>query len=285
MIVDFIRFKATDQVELQGWLSNVPGDTAVVHVHGMSGNGYENYFLDNLREMYAKHSISFFSFDNRGRGTLTDFRQGDGSKQGGSCFELIEESLHDIQGAIDYLKSLKKTKIILQGHSLGCAKVVDYLVKNKAPEVTGVILIAPTDMVRWGQADSKHNDYLAKAKKMMVAGSGDELVEDRIWTQKTPISAKTYISLCEPGGESDIYSKREDGTWLGRVQIPMLMVYGDHDAGVQKTDGSVENWVKRVEEIKNSNTKVVIVSGAQHSFRGCEVELAKSLESFLLQIV
>ncbi len=60
MKVDFIRFKATDDVELQGWLNNENGDVAVVHIHGMSGNGYENYFLDDLREMYAKHCISLY---------------------------------------------------------------------------------------------------------------------------------------------------------------------------------------------------------------------------------
>jgi pimeloyl-ACP methyl ester carboxylesterase len=150
MNVSFIRFKATDEVELQGWLSQLSGDTAVLHMHGMSGNGYENYFLDNLREMYSKHSVTFFSIDNRGRGVITDFRQGEGTKQGGSCFELIEESVHDIAGAIEYLKNLGKTKIILQGHSLGCIKVVNYLLEKGQSDIQAAILIAPTDMVKWG---------------------------------------------------------------------------------------------------------------------------------------
>lgn len=279
MKVDFIRFKATDQVELQGWFQNEPGDTAVVHIHGMSGNGYENYFLDDLREMYASHGFSFFSFDNRGRGTFTDFRQNQGTKQGGSCFELVRESIHDIQGAINYLKSQGKSKFILQGHSLGCAKVVHYLENHSTEEITQVILIAPTDMVRWGEADSNHKDYLARAKKMVEEGKGDELVESRIWVQKTPISAKTYISLCDPGGDADIYGNRAEGAWISKISIPMLMVYGDQDTGVQKTDGSAENWQKRVAEIKNPQTKVSIISGAQHGFKGMEENLAKIIES------
>jgi hypothetical protein len=55
MKVEFVRFNATDDVELQGWLNNENGEVAVVHIHGMSGNGYENYFLDDLRKMYANH--------------------------------------------------------------------------------------------------------------------------------------------------------------------------------------------------------------------------------------
>lgn len=282
MNLTFVRFKATDTVELQGWLSEVAGDTAVLHMHGMSGNGYENYFLDNLREMYTKHSLTFFSIDNRGRGVMTDFRQGDGSKQSGSCFELIEESIHDIAGAIEYLKSLGKTKIILQGHSLGCIKVVNYLTNKDQVEISAAILIAPTDMVRWGEADANHADYLERARKMVAEGKGDELVEGRIWSQKTPISAKTYISICSPDGPADIYGDREGGALLGQIKIPMLLVYGDADTGLQKTYGSVENWVKRVEEIKNSKTHVEIVNGAQHGFRDHEMGLARVIEPFIL---
>ena len=67
MTVEFVRFKASDEVELQGWLTNVDGGSVVVHIHGMSGNGYENQFLDTLRETYAGKGISFFSIDTRGR--------------------------------------------------------------------------------------------------------------------------------------------------------------------------------------------------------------------------
>ena len=88
-----MRFKASDTVELQGWLSSVDSDTAVVHVHGMSGNGYENYFLDHLRAMFTRHDISFFATDNRGRGVVSSFWQGGqvdtwgkSTKLGGSCF-------------------------------------------------------------------------------------------------------------------------------------------------------------------------------------------------------
>lgn len=283
MDVKFIRFKASDQVELQGWLSQQPGDTVVLHMHGMSGNGYENYFLDNLREMYSKHGITFFSIDNRGRGVITDFRQGEGIKQGGSCFELIEESIHDIEGAIEYLKTLGKTKIILQGHSLGCMKVVHYLLTKGQSEIQKAILIAPTDMVKWGEADANHQDYLARAQQMVAEGKGDELLEGRIWSQKTPISAKTYISICAPQTHADMYGDREGGALLGQIEIPMLLVYGDADTGLLKTYGSVENWVKRVEEIKSDKTEMQTVEGAQHGFRDREKELAQRLENFLLK--
>lgn len=281
MDLKFIRFKATDEVELQGWLSVQSGDTAVLHLHGMSGNGYENYFLDNLRELYSQQGLTFFSIDNRGRGVITDFRQGEGTKQGGSCFELIEESVHDIAGAIEYLKNQGKNKIILQGHSLGCMKVVNFLLEKGQSGIEAAILIAPTDMVKWGEADSNHADYLARAYKMIEEGKGDELVEERVWSQKTPISAKTYVSICAPGTAADMYGDRDGGALLGRVEIPMLLVYGDADTGIQKTYGSIENWVKRAEEIKNKNTEISIVKDALHSFRDHEEELKQTIDLFI----
>lgn len=42
MQVEFVRFKAADDVELQGWLSNATGDTATLNIHGMSGGGREH---------------------------------------------------------------------------------------------------------------------------------------------------------------------------------------------------------------------------------------------------
>ena|SRR6185369_16882341 len=69
MQVEFVRFKAADSVELQGWYSNAPGDEVVIHLHGKSGNGYENDFLDTLRQanlgivdpLFAFGSLDFFS--------------------------------------------------------------------------------------------------------------------------------------------------------------------------------------------------------------------------------
>jgi len=136
MNLEFVRFKATDGVELQGWLDKQSSELAVLHIHGMGGNGYENYFLDNMRNMYKQLNISFFSIDNRGRGIISDFRQGSSWKHAGSCFEIFEESVYDISGAIEFLKSQGITRIILQGHSIGCSKIVNYVVEKK-PENIG----------------------------------------------------------------------------------------------------------------------------------------------------
>ncbi len=280
-MVDFVRFTASDDVELQGWLNNEASDIAVVHIHGMSGNGYENYFLDNLRAMYAKHDISLFTIDSRGRGIISDFRQGDGWKHGGSCFELFEESAHDIRGAIDYLKSLGKTRFILQGHSLGCTKVVNFILNENVDGVKKGILLAPTDMTGWANTEPKHTEYLAKAKQLLSEGKGEELVDAQCWLDKTPISAQTYPTICEAGSSADIYGERDGGSLLGKVELPILIVYGTEDIGITQIDGTIDKWLERVNAIKNTSTEIAVVDGASHGFNRFENLLAKSIERFI----
>jgi alpha-beta hydrolase superfamily lysophospholipase len=242
--------------------------------------------------MYFKNRISFFTIDTRGRGIISSFWQGDkidawgeGTKLGGSCFEIFEESVHDIQGAIDYLKTLGKSKFILQGHSLGGSKVVNYLVTNNVLQIIGAVLFAPTDMVGWANTDPNHQDYLKKAGNLISRGEGEELVSAQCWLDKTPLSAQTYPTISKTGTTIDIYGERAEGVLLGKIKIPTLIAYGDNDIGIIKIDGSMDKWLERVNKIKSQNTKVSVIKGAAHSFRGHELELAQDVDSFIKEFL
>jgi len=41
----------------------------------------------------------------------------------------------------------------------------------------------------------------------------------------------------------------------------------------------------RESNIKNQNIKISVIKNAAHSFKGCETELAKSVESFIKEIL
>ena len=283
MNVEFVRFKATDNVELQGWLSKQPGETAVLHIHGMGGNGYENYFLDNIRSMYERLGISFFSIDSRGRGIVSDFRQGDSWKHAGSCFEIFEESIYDIEGSIDYLKSRGITKFILQGHSLGGSKIVNYLVKNQPQDIDKVILLAPTDMVSWANADPDHQKNLDKAKQLLSEGQGEKLVGAQCWPlDKTPLSAQSYLSKSGISAPVDIYGIREDGKApIGMITQPMLIPYGTEDIGITHPFSNMDVFKLKLDKVKHPNTQLAIIPGSGHSFRGFEGILTDMIGKFV----
>lgn len=288
MKLGFIRFQTPDNIELQGWLSNVDGETAVIHMHGMSGNGYENGLLDTLHATYNRLGISFFSIDNRGRGIISSFwqkdelsRWGEGTKLGGSCFEILEECVYDIDGAINYLKSIGKTRFILQGHSLGTTKVVHYMNTQNTTDIDKVILLAPTDMVGWASRDEHHNEYVTRAKELMSKDTPTELVSAQCWPDETPLSAQTYLSICVAGTNADMYGEREGGALLGRINKPMLIVYGSDDIGITQIDGSIDAWKARTEPIININTHIEPIDGASHSFKHFEKQLSYAIERFI----
>lgn len=286
--VDFIRFKASDGVELRGWLSNKSSDTVVIHVHGRAGNGYENYFLDHLRNMFSKNDLAFFTFDNRGSGVINSFwtggkidRWGEGTKLGGSCYEIFDESEFDIQGAIDYFKALGKNKFILMGHSLGGSKVVNYFLKNKPTEIKALILLAPTDMVGWANTDKNNQKYLSKSKELLSKKKGEDIIGFQCWLDKTPISAQSYPGLCEKGTLVDIYADKSNKFSMGNVQIPMIIAYGDSDIGITEIDGTIDSWLQRAGKVKNEKTQIRIIRNASHSFKTYEAELANVVEEFI----
>jgi len=291
MKVDFNRFPATDGVELQGWYSDAAGDTAVIHVHGKSGNGYENHFLDTLRERYAELGVSFFAFDNRGRGVESYFPQegalspwGEGTKRGGSCYELFEESAFDVQGAVDFVKSQGKDHLILQGHSLGGPKVVNYLLGQPDSSVKSAILLAPTDMSGWAAKDPEHEANLRRAHQLQTAGQGETILGTRVGLDKDEISAQAYIGMYEAGTPVDIYGDREGGPLLRRLALRSLIVYGSQDIGITTIDRTINHWLERTGEFLNKNTEVKVIDGASHSFRGYENQLADIISAFVRQM-
>ena len=182
------------------------------------------------------------------------------------------------------MKAQGKSKFVLQGHSLGGSKVVNYLVTKNNPEIIGAVLLAPTDMVGWANTDPLHQDYLKKSEELISRGEGEELVSAQCWLDKTPLSAQTYPTLCKAGTAVDIYGERAGGILLGKIRIPVLIAYGDNDIGILKIDGSMDKWIERVNNIKNQNIKISVIKNAAHSFKGCEMELAKSIESFISEI-
>ena len=291
--IRLIRFKASDGVELCGWFTNKDDtNTAVIHLHGMSGNGYENKFLDHIRDSYLKNEISFFTINTRGSGIISNLtlNNNDGTtslKKGGSCYEVFQECVYDIEGAIETMKDLGKTRIILQGHSLGCSKVVYYLTANMDLKfqklVKKIVLLAPTNVIKFLELDNNHKMNYQKAQNLQKNNNGAELVDFYCGYFKFPISADSYISLSTPQSPVDIYSNQKDSdSSLGRLEILSLIVYGDVDMGIIDIYGSVENYIKEIDLFNNSNIKIEIIKGANHGYNNLEEELCKILQKFIV---
>lgn len=252
-------------------------DTAVVHVHGMSGNGFENLLVDALQATNLENDRAFFAFNNRGAGVMTWLNRSDGSTSfGGSCYESFEDSAYDIEAAIIAVKRAGYSKVNLQGHSLGCTKIVHYLASRVDAQVSKVILLAPTDMRGWALRTPLMQRDAERALEMVRSGRGDELVGERCWDDG-PLSARVFHGYVERGGLSDIYETKGARS----ISVPLLIVYGTNDVGVREIDQTIEAWKARAVAVFPQQTQFAIIEGAVHSFRSHLAELQDAVGKFL----
>ena len=126
-MLERIYFTTEDQIELVGLLEtpNKPTIEVVISIHGMQSNCLKQRETI-LSNTIANAGIAYFAFNNRGTEIMCYTKKTDGTKtlNGGSAYEDVLESYYDIKGAINKMLELGYTKIHLQGHSLGCTKVV-----------------------------------------------------------------------------------------------------------------------------------------------------------------
>lgn len=138
-----ISFSTTDGLKMKGYLAIAEQNLAtIIHIHGSCGNFYENDFMPYMAGNYTAKGINFLTVNNRGHDCMAEVYRNRQLEYIGGYHEIIEECLFDIEGAIRFAEGLG-APIILQGHSLGCLKVLMYLVETK--KTYNFILLSPSD--------------------------------------------------------------------------------------------------------------------------------------------
>ena len=127
----------SSNIEDKKWIHNEYNKTEeiIIAVHGMQSNCMKKRD-DILAQEITKNNISYFCFNNRGHDLINSITKRYNGKTdkilSGSSLECVQDGYYDIKTAI--LKMLEKgyKKIHLQGHSLGCTKIVYTYIKMKS---------------------------------------------------------------------------------------------------------------------------------------------------------
>lgn len=257
---------------------------ALLHIHGMGGNFYENRFLDFMADELNKNSYAFLSINTRGHDIIADFPVAGSEekyKRIGNAYEKFEECLLDIKPAIDFLEEKGYDDITLCGHSLGAVKVAYYMAKTQDPRIKRLILMSPPDMVGLAEKESYHDGLLKQAQQMISGDKGGELLSQKVWDCYY-LSANTYADFSTRNNPIDIFNTydKEKNSLLNEIRIPTLTFLGEKD------DAAILPQKDALEVIKSKATNapvfdIDIIEGAPHSYFGREKEMAACITNWL----
>lgn len=279
-----VRIKAIDNIEMVGILyePEEKGNQIVMHVHGLCGNFYENRFIDTLAKTYTNQGISFLTFNNRGTNFISELLKGNEFEVIGGCYEIFTDCLLDIEGAINYVKEIGYSEVILEGHSYGCNKVVYYYTKRKDETIKKIVLLAPCDIPQECVKFLREDEYLTaknESIKLVNEGKSRELIDFSV-NANGKISAGTFCNDFLPGGENDFLKYRDgiDGKSdvLNSIDIPVLIIFGDEDECVLTQDiDIIKKYLKNNINICN----IQIITGADHSYTDKYKELGNIIKN------
>ncbi len=185
-------------------IKNHVNNKIVVHIHGSLGNFYQNKFIWHMSKIYCENGIDFLSINLSAHDGLAEGYYGTKMKYVGGSVTDYEESQFDIDAALEFAKSLGYEDILLQGHSLGCDKIIEYSLKSTP--TYDLILLSPTD------------SYAIHSRWILP-----ETIDEQINRLETSISDKNNM-ICEDANFdwakcNDYGAKGTDQDW--NYQIPV----------------------------------------------------------------
>jgi pimeloyl-ACP methyl ester carboxylesterase len=292
MNMDFVYVRTKDDLRLMGIHYEPENkDTAVLLIHGMSGNIIENFFGNTLGKTLTKEGLGFIYSHNRGYNHINDIATSELKEKGGyktvrvgEIYEIFEDSLLDIDAWIEKVRELGYKKIILMGHSLGCNKVIYYFSMRKPKDVTGVILASPPDMLGLlkpeYQPDSE--ELRKEAKENMQNGEPKKLLSKMLWDWFY-LSSQTFLSLFTEGNNADnlpILRNPEKWSQLASINVPIFAFLGEYDDIVIRSLKEDLDLIKS-KATSTPNFKQAIIPKSSHNYEGQEKALVTEVLSWL----
>lgn len=288
-MLERVYFNTEDEIELVGLLERPTNPTkrVVISVHGMQSNCLKRR-EDILSKEISNAGVAYFAFNNRGAELMTYTRKTTGEKvlNGGSVYEDVLDGYYDIKGAINKMLELGYTDIYLQGHSLGCTKIVYTYNKlkneNNVKNIKGIMLLSLVDIPDCQKYDlgDKYAEMMEYAENKEKEGKLIDLMP--IESFDHPICVRSYLRYFKYNKDIDFarfWDKDYNFKELNNIQIPLFLRWGNvHDLVLQNLSNLIEILKSK---IQNEKLDIGYIDGADHGYTGKEETLAKEIISFI----
>ena len=257
----------------------LPDDTrlVVVHVHGSLGNFYHQRFVRVLANVFARHHIGLLSFNLMAHDGICEgyWRDGDMQYIGGSLSDFAS-CIDDLDALVSFAQSICPV-VVLQGHSLGCDRVLFYLARRRL--ALPVILLSPCDSYRlqeeWLDGESV-SDQVRRLRRCDDRTEDIRLLPSREygvrgregWTYNIPVSREALLSVIA-GSPFEMLRVTAGAECVS--EGPAFVYLGGEDAIRGVTLDAMRRHLRRL----MPSAEVFAVDGGDHSLSGCEVGVAE----------
>lgn len=292
----FIEFETEDNLTLPGLLYEAKDSKKVaIYLHG---NGSSSIFYDesehrDLPQQLSNKGISFLKFNNRGAHIIKKLnvkvRDGVERKKYGCAFEIINECVLDIDGAVKFLQKLGYNEFYLIGASTGANKICVYNHYRPENVFSKYILLCGGDDtgIYYSVLGKKtFNRLLKKSKEMIKKKKGEELIKELLPDEI--FSYKGFNDIANPDGDYNCFpfsealkmvaiSTKPLFRYFESIKKPSLIVYGEND---EYAWGNVSKVVEILRSYQ-PNFDYKIIKNTDHGFTGKKEELAKVISDWI----
>jgi len=294
MKTELVHFETADSLRLPGLLYEPSSrtKTAVIYLHGC---GSSSVFYKPEMNLYARkftdHSVSFFPFNNRGahyQKNLTNTKTQERMTYG-TWFELMKDSVLDIDGVIRYLTNRGFDSFFLMGESTGANKIVLYDWYRPKNPVLGYALLSggdDTGLHYEAMGERTYTSALKRAQEMIRDGKGMQKVPRYI--NSYGFSWQSLYDVLNPEGDYNMFPFKE---FLHKIQLskkllfrefskiekPTCVIYGEHDEFCYGNVTGCVNTLKQHVSKKNRDMQFHIIPNTGHSFEGAQEQVAQIL--------
>lgn len=289
MKISKVYFNTDDGLRLAGLLhepEDIKTNIVMISVHGITSNCL-NYRDDIIANKLIENNIAYLTFNNRGHDVLNTYDSLQNMNYQGSCAEDVKDSYFDIKAAINCMLSKKFNRIILQGHSMGCTKVVYTFNKfiengedNILKYICGISLLSMVDVPGYlelilGENYDKVIKYL---KFKQEQDKGDKIISIENFP---PVKPNTILNF-EKGTEIDFF-KYTDPKYkfekLNNIKVPLFMRWGNINELITIPANDLVNIMRK--NIMNKKVDINFIDGANHSYKNKENVLAQEIINWI----
>lgn len=283
MNTQLVRVRTADGLELHGllWEPPTPPRLAVLHLHGLAGNFYENPFVEAMARALTETGVGFCSVNTRGHDYLADVLvERDGtvdSVRVGGAYDPVEDAGLDIEAWLGLLAG-DGYEVVLQGHSLGALKAARYAERGD-PRVIGLVLLSAPDVFGLDLAvhgEARSAELLDLARRRVAEGRGDDLLPADALDGYL-LSARTYLAMFGPGTPVALFDRQ--GRARLDVEVPVFAAYGTEDEPIVAPPAEALGSLTAA--VDGPPVDTAVFEGAGHSYLGFEPTVAAAVADWV----